>query len=169
MTYYQHVLYENSMVNQVMKVDSPTTNVTLSSHPSFNTILILNASTPKPVLCNHTLCKKMHFTTYRERERDGPKPMGLLVQVFSFELGAVDFTKKNLLCYSIAFSDTDLGSFNLILLPSQLHLWSGFNPAISDVYFWLRDAFQIKKEKNFRQLSKRWEGVTLKSKIKIGN
>ena len=26
-----------------------------------------------------------------------------------------------------------------------------------------------KKEKNFRQLSKRWEGLTLKSKIKIGN
>ena len=33
----------------------------------------------------------------------------------------------------------------------------------------LRDAFRIKKEKNFRQLSKRWEGVTLKPKIKIGN
>ena len=33
----------------------------------------------------------------------------------------------------------------------------------------VRDAFQIKKEKNFRQLSKRWEGVTLKPRIKIGN
>ena len=33
----------------------------------------------------------------------------------------------------------------------------------------IRDAFRIKKEKKFRQLSKRWEGVTLKTKIKNGN
>ncbi len=40
---------------------------------------------------------------------------------------------------------------------------------ICEGIFLLRDAFQKKKEKNFRQLSKRWEGVTFKPKIKIGN